>query len=803
MAQLVVPRPIVTDAVVIYYSGHGGLTEKARGESQTEDPNLKQSPERIQFILPVDYECNTDRWTGIFDDELSKLLYDTTTKTRNVTYILDCCHASRLGRAPERFTAWPKSVNANGNYDQIVKLRSTLKPETMLQGQNWSNSKVVRLYAAADSKSAWQYKKSDGQEVGIFTDQLIRVLSNHCYLSSWSNIMVEVRALINQLYGNDRAEKPQLPRSAGADTRKPFSMERDFDKNFIAHKKADKNGSQEWLIEGGMLHRIVKGSEFKLTPFNSVSGDGKIDYRDITISYVGCFSSNAKMHGHVDYDIGLARPCTLEATFNIYIPKYCHEDCHEDCPRDCPKDCFKDCSENCQIQKSLIGSKVFKPCEEQNIYDVRFAIEGANERQINLYDKRSVLLESIKLGSQKLKQGMVEHLFTVACQYARGEYLRRLRKGSGDEEFNPRVNIQIGRVLEGKEERLRGFTTNEKKPWNKLSPLISKLSAKRFELGVDDQFYIRLKYLGKSTRPVYVFAFRVDSRGGVTYLSAAYEYGVGISQEIPSYRLDSGIAGDPNAPGMVMRWSGSIPKSPKDRLKEELIFLITPEEADLRSLEMADDEDFVFTSVRGSKEIATNEPNQRYDVVHVPYLFRPPGPESRNQNDHEQTRPSDEVEGLDVKEKIDDDSIQVARGPLRAAFRRIKGTPPGIRVVNLFNEGILVSVSPFRPPRLWSGADFGASAAAVNVGFETTAWFVNPTKKTIPPSGHATFGLPNRGDGFASVSVSTSNGEQNIENDRVPLGSTIYFNGGPDMDRDDYDWLGERCKYRPIRAFPQ
>ncbi|OTA62402.1 hypothetical protein K449DRAFT_434066 [Hypoxylon sp. EC38] len=68
----------------------------------------------------------------------------------------------------------------------------------------------------------------------------------------------------------------------------------------------------------------------------------------------------------------------------------------------------------------------------------------------------------------------------------------------------------------------------------------------------------------------------------------------------------------------------------------------------------------------------------------------------------------------------------------------------------------------------------------------------NPGKKIVPPRAVATSNLPNSGDGFASISILTPNKTLNIENDRIASGSTAYFNGDPDLEIDEYDWLGER-----------
>lgn len=423
------------DAVVIYYSGHGGLAEKSSENSRSGHHRPQQeekAPVRIQFLLPIDYEPDADHWTGIFDAELSKLLFDTTQKTRNVTYILDCCHASRLGRAPEGFKVWNKSYT-DGEYDKILKFRSSLHQETLLEGDAWANPSVVRIYAAADHKQAWQYKKQ-GLEVGIFTDQLIRVMSGQKGQSSWNNLMSEVRALINQLYEKSASEEPQRPRSAGADSRKPFSMDIDWSRVFIARKIKN----NQWLIEGGKLHGIVKDSEFVLSPFspdNNHESDKDPATSIMTIENVDCFASEAETNDRVKYKIGIARLKRMTPTFKMYCP------------------------EDLSVDRLLDKTGVFAQCASEEDCDVRIVTEEIDgTERLQLYGKRSVLLKSVLAPAT---ENEIERLLSVARRYIQGEHLRQLSKGTGLEQFDPKVSIEIGKIHNRAREPIYKVTSND------------------------------------------------------------------------------------------------------------------------------------------------------------------------------------------------------------------------------------------------------------------------------------------------------------------------------------------------------
>ncbi|KAI9035713.1 uncharacterized protein KD926_002964 [Aspergillus affinis] len=88
------------DAVVLYYSGDGGLVQSPQGDKSVETDDDTR-PWRYQFLVPVDYNQSTeDDFRGILDVEISHVLRQLNERTRNVTVILDCCYSGRMFRAP-------------------------------------------------------------------------------------------------------------------------------------------------------------------------------------------------------------------------------------------------------------------------------------------------------------------------------------------------------------------------------------------------------------------------------------------------------------------------------------------------------------------------------------------------------------------------------------------------------------------------------------------------------------------------------------------------------------------------------
>ena len=84
------------DAVVIYYTGHGGRCFLADGSG------LRPA---WSYLVPSGH-CFETNFQGIADFELSALVREISAKTPNVTVILDCCHSSQLCRGAMRGGEW-------------------------------------------------------------------------------------------------------------------------------------------------------------------------------------------------------------------------------------------------------------------------------------------------------------------------------------------------------------------------------------------------------------------------------------------------------------------------------------------------------------------------------------------------------------------------------------------------------------------------------------------------------------------------------------------------------------------------
>lgn len=164
------------DAAVVYYSGHGGLAA-ANGS-------------RHRFLVPVDIDRSTDDdFRGLLDVELSALQHRLTSRTRNVTVLLDCCHAARMSRDRDLFPralarSWTVGVAAH-----LEQLRSA-----RLTGHVESNPYAVRLAAAGPSRSAYEHTNANGVRVGMFTESLYEaLLESHGLAVTWNAVGRRIR----------------------------------------------------------------------------------------------------------------------------------------------------------------------------------------------------------------------------------------------------------------------------------------------------------------------------------------------------------------------------------------------------------------------------------------------------------------------------------------------------------------------------------------------------------------------------------------------------------------------------------
>ncbi|MFY1634757.1 caspase family protein [Solwaraspora sp. WMMB335] len=201
------------DAVVVYYSGHGGYIAPPAPEPSTDSTGGatgRPDPMPMQFIVPTDYDDTTeDDFRGITAVELSVLQARLTQVTQNVVVVLDCCHSAHMSRDdPDlRVKALPRP--ALGAYEQVRRhigdqraggLRTDLRH---LVG----NPYAVRLVACAPRQSAYEYTNGTGVRTGMFTEALTTALEAAKSVPiTWFTLVQSVRRRVLGRAPNQRPE---------------------------------------------------------------------------------------------------------------------------------------------------------------------------------------------------------------------------------------------------------------------------------------------------------------------------------------------------------------------------------------------------------------------------------------------------------------------------------------------------------------------------------------------------------------------------------------------------------------------
>ena len=281
------------DAVVVYYSGHGGSTEPPRtgppqtGPPETEPPQTGPSrtrpsqtgpswPADLQYIVPTDYDQSTaDDFRGVTAAELSVLQSRLVAVTRNVTVILDCCHSGLMSRdvnlrlralrGPAPY-AWVRA-----HLDRI-QLRTDLLPVE-------SNPHAVRIVACAPGQRAFERPGDDGRWRGVLTTQLCRALAEAGDAPvTWSGLLDQIRYRVTGLMFEQR------PEAEGPADRLLFSTERADLLNSLPVTPLDVPGRVR--LDAAALLRVQHGDEFMIMPPGRAADDRAHRVGDLTIDHV-------------------------------------------------------------------------------------------------------------------------------------------------------------------------------------------------------------------------------------------------------------------------------------------------------------------------------------------------------------------------------------------------------------------------------------------------------------------------------------------------------------------------------------
>ncbi|WP_328618137.1 caspase family protein [Amycolatopsis sp. NBC_00355] len=244
------------DAAVVYYSGHGGRSVAPAGGS-------------VQFIVPVDYdESAEDDFRGITSIELTILLTQLTAKTKNVTVVLDSCHAAHMSRDPGKVV---KARPAPVPYQHIAAHLDRLRRDDRWLAR-WTptgNPDAVRIVACAPEQSAYEYVNTDGIRTGLLTDALSQTLAeakDSEVTVSWATVVDRVRRRVLALL------PAQRPEAEGPARRLLFDV---TEADPVATLPAAMVAGRVRL-SGAALLGVVPGDEFVVVPGESADPDGRV-----------------------------------------------------------------------------------------------------------------------------------------------------------------------------------------------------------------------------------------------------------------------------------------------------------------------------------------------------------------------------------------------------------------------------------------------------------------------------------------------------------------------------------------------
>ncbi|KAF6817211.1 peptidase c14 caspase catalytic subunit p20 [Colletotrichum plurivorum] len=570
------------DVVVIYYSGHGGLIEPDPCQDM-----YKNSP-HIQFIVPYDFDLTLRHWRGISEGELSLLLRQTTDRTHNVTYILDCCHSARLGRdVTEGFTAEPKMLsipNSKSCYPDLVKALDSLRDAGGLhvaeRGDISTNPYAVRIAAAADDETAWEYQVTGQNATGLLTKNLAAAIKGAGEYIAWRDIMLEVGILVR----NDYEKGRQNPRSAGPDDRTPFSINTKPTGAFLATMSYDDEGAVI-LMKGGQIHGVQTGDTFMFTPFRTQDQDVAAIVK-ARVCEVKAFAAALALDpassnvSHGDREaFGLAVPDKPRSRWPIAVSGEA-----------------TDVEGTEIINTRLDQSAIFRRCQPDHEPVLR--LENTGGRLI-LYSNQGLELASERFAPDDL-QNVIDRLFAAAKTFFQAEHVLSLQSANaqGYEALSANVEIELGLVRNRQKEAIRSTS----------SPTESPLA-----FAEKDKFYITLQ--NKGADQVYVNVLNVDAIGKINIISGDWERGI----RLPAGRFELLAENPLPMKGIQLDWPPGVPRDV--HVDESFVFIITDVELDLRNLVNPFSTGHVGRSTTGGAN--RDKKDIRYQVERIRYSLKP------------------------------------------------------------------------------------------------------------------------------------------------------------------------------------
>lgn len=268
--ERLISRTEADDAVVVYYSGHGGLA-RSLGDAEI-----------LQFIAPVDYsETRAGDFRGITAVELSALLGRLTARSVNVTVILDCCHSGRMSRDLSLHTR-SLADHDMASYADVRAHIDKLRREGSLvdaPSRSGGNPHAVRIVACAPGEAAYEYRGRAGRRIGMLTEALVEVLAEMgSERITWAAVMDRVRRRVLEL------EPSQRPEAEGPSRRFVFDTAQDDAASALRVMSLD---AGRVGLDCAALLGVRLGDEFVVMPPGMTEADPRAAVGELVVDEVG------------------------------------------------------------------------------------------------------------------------------------------------------------------------------------------------------------------------------------------------------------------------------------------------------------------------------------------------------------------------------------------------------------------------------------------------------------------------------------------------------------------------------------
>ncbi len=258
--EALVARARPGDAVVIYYSGHGGQASNPMYDAAIERGD-RSEPRYYRCLVPMDLGDSSDEdFRGILSTELSVILFALTRKTPNVTVILDCCHsegATRSHGASRSSRGWIRKLAKpwkTGVAQHLEALRQ--RGFDVRQLDREANPFVVTLSACGPRDYAHEdiFETPDGpRNCGVMTHAFVRAVTELGDAPLvWERLGARVKAIVSE------TRPTQRPVVAGPIDRLLFSTE--TRRRLFALPLTRPH--ERWLLSGGRLADTRVGDRF-------------------------------------------------------------------------------------------------------------------------------------------------------------------------------------------------------------------------------------------------------------------------------------------------------------------------------------------------------------------------------------------------------------------------------------------------------------------------------------------------------------------------------------------------------------